>query len=79
MMPRNTSSANESRLAIGLTSAEKVFTAYNEVLCELGELAPYIAKSKIYEMVSKKVGLSAERAKRLILTQNSNRQSKSCK
>lgn len=65
-MASRTSKATNARLSIGVYSKDKVERTYEEVMIELGDNAPYIAKSRIVEIVSNKVGLSKDSVWRLL-------------
>lgn len=67
-MTAKSSSAAEGRRKVGSDESRKLIAqAHCEVIADLGENAPYIAKSRIYELVAKKVHLSVGHVKNVLV------------
>lgn len=50
----------------GNISRDTIFEAYSQVIVELGENAPYMAKSRIYQLVGQKVNLTPDHCRNVI-------------
>ena len=66
-MSTKTKSASMQRRIQGDCSRKRIDEAYSEVIAELGDSAPYVSKSRIYELIADKVGLSASHVKWILL------------